>query len=81
MDKSYIPKLEQLPRTIKQNLEGHSILFIHYQIENHKMNAHINNDPFCLLFDRRFHKKSLDKTLMISFAMLIIAILSFNQKK
>jgi putative phosphoesterase len=51
MDKSYIPKLEQLPRTIKQNLEGHSILFIHYQIENNKMNAHISNDPFCSIVD------------------------------
>lgn len=46
MDKIYIPKLEQLPRIIKQNIEGHSILFIHYQIEINKMNAHISDDPF-----------------------------------
>lgn len=46
MDKSFIPKLEQLPRTIKQNLEGYSILFIHYQIEYSKINEHICNDPF-----------------------------------
>ncbi|MEH7246070.1 metallophosphoesterase family protein [Neobacillus niacini] len=46
MDKSFIPKIEQLPRTIKQDLEGHSILFIHYQIKNGKINDPINNDPF-----------------------------------
>lgn len=46
MDKSFIPKLDQLPRTIEQNIEGYSILFIHYQIEYSKINEHISKDPF-----------------------------------
>ena len=46
IDKSFIVKLEQLPRTIKQNIEGHSILFTHYQIQNNKINDHISKDPF-----------------------------------
>jgi putative phosphoesterase len=46
MDKPFITMLEGLPRILKQNIEGHSALFIHYQIENHKMNEHISNDPF-----------------------------------
>lgn len=51
MDKAFIPKLEQLPRIIKQNIEGHSILFIHYQIEINKMNTHISNDPFSSILE------------------------------
>jgi putative phosphoesterase len=46
MDKSFIPKLEQLPRIIKIVIENLSILFIHYHIENSKMNEHISKDPF-----------------------------------
>jgi putative phosphoesterase len=46
LDKSFIPKLEQLPRRIVQNFEGHSILFVHYQVNNDKINEHISNDPF-----------------------------------
>ncbi|WP_299095753.1 metallophosphoesterase family protein [uncultured Metabacillus sp.] len=46
MDKSFIPKLEHLPRIIRQNIEGNSILFIHYQIETGKMKEQISNDPF-----------------------------------
>jgi putative phosphoesterase len=51
MDQSFIPKLDQLPRTIKQNLEGYSILFIHYQIEYNKKDEHISKDPFCSIVD------------------------------
>lgn len=46
MDQSFIPKLDQLPRKIKQNIEGHTILFIHYQIESSKKHEHISKDPF-----------------------------------
>lgn len=46
MDKSFIPKLDQLPRTIEHKIEGYSILFIHYQIEYSKINEHISKDPF-----------------------------------
>lgn len=46
MDKYFIQKLDQLPRTIKRNIEGCSILFIHYQIEYNKINEHISKDPF-----------------------------------
>lgn len=46
MDKSFIPKVELLPRTIKQNIEGHSFLFTHYQIQDSKINDHISKDPF-----------------------------------
>ncbi|MGN7403662.1 metallophosphoesterase family protein [Cytobacillus praedii] len=46
MDKSFISKLEQLPRTIKKEINGKSILFIHYHIEKGKLNEHISKDPF-----------------------------------
>ncbi len=46
MDKEYIQKLKQLPRTIHLTLEGKSILFIHYHIDQPKLNDHISQDPF-----------------------------------
>ncbi|MDM5248657.1 MULTISPECIES: metallophosphoesterase family protein [unclassified Lysinibacillus] len=46
LDESFIPKLEKLNRTIKENIEGHSILFTHYQIKNNYKNEHISKDPF-----------------------------------
>lgn len=46
MAKTFVHKLNQLPRIIKHNIEGHSFLFVHYQFECNKMNAHISNDPF-----------------------------------
>lgn len=46
MDKSFISKLEQLPRKITLTIEGKSILFIHYHIEQTKLNEHISKDPF-----------------------------------
>lgn len=46
MDQSFIPKLEQLPRVIKRQIEGSAILFIHYQTRNSKLNEHISKDPF-----------------------------------
>lgn len=46
MDKGFIPKLEQLPRTIASTIEGNSVLFSHYHIEHAKLNEHISKDPF-----------------------------------
>lgn len=46
IDKGFISKLEQLPRTITVTIEGQSILFIHYHIEQSKLNEHISKDPF-----------------------------------
>lgn len=46
MDKSFIPKLEQLPRKINTKIDGLSILFIHYHIEHNKLKKHISKDPF-----------------------------------
>jgi len=46
MDKDFISKLEQLPRTINLTIEDKSILFTHYHIEETKLNEHISKDPF-----------------------------------
>jgi len=46
MDRSFVPKLELLPRTIRKNVAGDSILFTHYHIESSKLNEHISRDPF-----------------------------------
>ena len=46
MDKQFISKLEHLPRSIHLNVEGKSILFIHYHIEQKKLYEHISKDPF-----------------------------------
>lgn len=46
MDKGFITKLDQLPRTINITVEGKSILFTHYHIEPTKLNEHISKDPF-----------------------------------
>ncbi|WHY03082.1 metallophosphoesterase family protein [Neobacillus sp. DY30] len=46
LDPSFIPKLEQLPRLQNVTIDGYSILFIHYQIENSKLNEHISRDHF-----------------------------------
>lgn len=46
MDKDFVPKLEQLPRTINLTIEEKSILFIHYHIDRMKLDYHISQDPF-----------------------------------
>ncbi|MFB5284058.1 metallophosphoesterase family protein [Peribacillus sp. Hz7] len=46
LDPSFIIKLEKLPRMIRKNINGCQLLFIHYHIENRKLNEHISNDPF-----------------------------------
>ncbi|MRX72204.1 YfcE family phosphodiesterase [Bacillus lacus] len=60
MDKGFISKLEQLPRTINLTIEGKSILFIHYHIEQAKLNEHISKDPFS-----RIAEPSLDNLLSL----------------
>lgn len=46
LDPAFIPKLEQLPRIIKRDIEQHSILFCHYQYRSGKEAHHISEDPF-----------------------------------
>jgi putative phosphoesterase len=46
LDQSFIPKLEQLPRLLNVTIDCYSILMIHYQIENSKLDVHISRDHF-----------------------------------
>ncbi|WP_312099496.1 metallophosphoesterase family protein [Niallia sp.] len=54
MDKSYIPNLEKLPRTIDTIIEGHSVLFTHYHIKESKRNSHISQDSFSEIVEASF---------------------------
>ncbi|MFD3449738.1 metallophosphoesterase family protein [Microbacteriaceae bacterium 4G12] len=67
MDKSFVPKLEQMPRTIHKRIAGQSILFIHYHIEKGKLDEHISQDPFSTIvepslnnLERLFHDYNED---------------------
>ncbi|MCM3759000.1 metallophosphatase family protein [Sporosarcina aquimarina] len=46
MEDRFISKLDQLPRTIHQNINRQRVLFTHYHIENSKRLDHISLDPF-----------------------------------
>lgn len=46
IDYRFIPRLEQLPRTITRTIEGKLILFTHYHIDPSKINDPISQDPF-----------------------------------
>lgn len=46
LDKSFIPKLDLLPRFIRRDELSFSLLFIHYHIVRDKLNHHISKDPF-----------------------------------
>lgn len=46
MDKFCIPNLEKLPRTIVTIIEGYSVLFKHYHIDESKQSSHISQNPF-----------------------------------
>ncbi|MED4041216.1 metallophosphoesterase family protein [Niallia taxi] len=46
LDRSFIPHLENLPRRIIQNIEGHSVLFCHYQFKKDHKDQPISKDPF-----------------------------------
>lgn len=51
INKSFIPRLENLPRYINKRIEGKSIHFIHYHIEEKRLNAHISQDPFSRIME------------------------------
>ena len=53
MDKKFITKLEKLPRSIQLSIEDHSVLFIHYHIEQKMLNEHISKDPFSKIVEPR----------------------------
>lgn len=46
LDESYYDEINQLPRYIEMTVKGKKILFIHYEIENDKMSAPIDEQPF-----------------------------------
>ena len=46
IDAEYISRLERLPRFIRQEISGHSILFTHYHVDADKAEAPISRDPF-----------------------------------
>lgn len=46
IDKSFITKLDRLPRTIHKTIDGKTIIFTHYHIEKTKLETHISQDPF-----------------------------------
>ena len=46
LDESYYDEINQLPRYIEMTIKGKKILFIHYEIENDKMSAPIDEQPF-----------------------------------
>jgi putative phosphoesterase len=46
LDQTFIPKLERLPRLLNVTIDSYSILMIHYQIENSKLDVHISRDHF-----------------------------------
>lgn len=49
LDESYYDEINQLPRYIEMTIKGKKILFIHYEIENDKMSAPIDEQPLHLL--------------------------------
>lgn len=46
IDVGFVSKLGNLPRFIRKDILGHSILFTHYHVDTDKMASHISNDPF-----------------------------------
>lgn len=51
IDPAFVSHIEKIPRTIQKEINGHSMFFIHYHIEPHKLNDHISNDPFSDIVD------------------------------
>lgn len=64
MEKGFISKLERLPRTIAITIEGMSILFIHYHIEQTKLNKHISKDPFSRIVEPSLDNKGNEENLI-----------------
>lgn len=46
MEKDFIAKLAKLPRVIREEFNGHRVLFTHYHMENRKTAVPISEDPF-----------------------------------
>lgn len=46
IDPFFASKLAELPRTIRKRMDGYSILFTHYRINESKAQAPISDDPF-----------------------------------
>lgn len=46
MDSPFIEKLGNLPRVIRDEFNGHRVLFTHYHIDERKVKAPISKDPF-----------------------------------
>ena len=51
MDSKFIDKLASLPRSIQQDIMGHSILFTHYHIASEKIDVPISEDPFSIIVE------------------------------
>ncbi|MFD6209302.1 metallophosphoesterase family protein [Peribacillus sp. NPDC060253] len=43
---NFIAKLENLPRTIQNTINDHSVYFTHYHMEPKKLDEHISHNPF-----------------------------------
>lgn len=69
LDKTFIPQLNKLPRLIKQNLKGHSVLFCHYQFKKNHIDKHISKDPYSSIVSPS--KDNLDKLFRINNEELI----------
>lgn len=48
---AFVSKLQDLPRTIRKNISGKSVLFTHYHIKVAKQQVPISEDPFANITD------------------------------
>ena len=51
IDARFVNNLEKLPRFIRKNISGHSILFTHYHVDAEKTATHISKDPFARIVE------------------------------
>lgn len=51
MNPAFVSKLQDLPRTIRKNINGKSVLFTHYHIEAAKLHVPISEDPFSAIVE------------------------------
>lgn len=51
MDPIFIPSLEKLPRTMEVTVNGHTLFFTHYHMEQEKRNVHISQNPFSTIVE------------------------------
>ncbi|WLD94389.1 metallophosphoesterase [Alkalihalobacillus sp. AL-G] len=79
MDKSYIAQLEKIPRLIKKNIFGNSLLFIHYHIEKHKLNEplvtiHLAESYPQVLKIWKDYLQDTQRTLSVSVTIILLII-------